>query len=269
LTSDLSDFSIYNIYIIALIDTFSSDISIAREAKMNTTLVLIPGLLSDARVWQPLADVAGIPNVMQADVTQDADISTMASRILENTTGHIISVGHSMGGRVAMEVARQAPNRVRALVLANTGHHPLQDGETEKRISKINQGHSDFPAMVKSWLPPMMAASRHNDTALVDNLTEMAMAMGPDIHERQVRALMARPDAGAYIAQIPCLILLLTGTQDVWSPEAQHREIQNMAQNGELQVVENAGHFLPIEQPLVTTKIVTEWIKAQKGILDD
>ena len=169
-----------------------------------------------------------------------------------------------MGARIAMEVAHQAPNRVRALVLANTGHHPLKDGETEKRQAKIDAGHADFPAMVKDWLPPMMAASRHDDTALIANLTEMALSVGPDAHERQIRALVGRPDAGAYVAGIACPILLLTGTEDVWSPEAQHREIQNMAQQADLHVVQNAGHFLPVEQPDVVAKIISDWLKSKE-----
>ena len=231
---------------------------------MTASLVLVPGLLSDARVWQPVAEAAGFDRVFHADATTDTSIEDMAARITRETSGPLVVVGHSMGARIAMEVAHQAPNRVRALVLANTGHHPLKDGETEKRQAKIDAGHADFPAMVKDWLPPMMAASRHDDTALIANLTEMALSVGPDAHERQIRALVSRPDAGAYVAGIACPILLLTGTEDVWSPEAQHREIQNMAQQADLHVVQNAGHFLPVEQPDVVAKIISDWLKSKE-----
>lgn len=228
---------------------------------MTHCLVLIPGLLSDARVWAPLEAASAGLKVYRADVTKDTTIEAMAARVLAETAGKCVVVGHSMGGRVAMEVARQAPERVVRLVLANTGHHPLKDGEAEKRQAKIDQGHADFAAMVRDWLPPMVAASRHGDTELFETLTEMAMSVGSRIHERQIKALIARPDVAAYLPKILCPILLITGTEDLWSPEAQHREMLEMAQDAKLHVIENAGHFLPIEQPDAITEVITAWLK--------
>ena len=88
-----------------------------------TTLVLVPGLISDSIVWQPVADaVAGKMPVHQADLTRGTSISGMAAGLLAKVPGDLIVVGHSMGGRVAMEMAHQAPHRIKGLVLANTGH---------------------------------------------------------------------------------------------------------------------------------------------------
>ena len=233
---------------------------------MPKTLVLIPGLLSDARIWRPLESVLSEFEIYRADVTLDPTIEAMAERILRETKGPCIAVGHSMGGRVAMEVARQAPDRVKRLVLANTGHHPLKPGEPEKRQDKIDQGHADFAGMIKDWLPPMMAASRHEDAALIENLTDMAMAVGPDVHERQIKALVARPDASRYLADIECPILLLAGTEDVWSPAAQHQEIAELTKDATLHIVENAGHFLPVEQPDETTRLIADWLRYQGDV---
>ena len=233
---------------------------------MPQSLILIPGLLSDALVWAHLEMAFPELEVYRADVTIDATIEEMASRIIKETTGPCTVVGHSMGGRVAMEVARQAPTRVTRLVLANTGHHPLKAGEKEKRQAKIDQGHADFAAMVSDWLPPMVAASRHNDVFLITTLTEMASSVGPETHERQIRALIARPNAAECLPEISCPILLITGTEDAWSPEAQHREMLEMAKNAELHVVKGTGHFLPIEQPEEITRIITEWNERAKDI---
>ena len=82
--------------------------------------------------------------------------------------------------------------------------------------------------------------------------------------ERQIKALIGRSDAGAYISRISCPILLLTGTEDVWSPEAQHREIQDMAQDADLHVIENAGHFLPVEHPELTAKLISDWLTSKE-----
>ena len=225
------------------------------------TLVFIPGLISDKRVWQPLeAALPGFP-VHHADVKQDSTIEAMASRILQNVAQDCIVVGHSMGGRVAMEVARQAPSRVAGLVLANTGHNAVQPGEREKREAKIEEAHADFPAMVAGWLPPMVAASRHDDKDLISNLTQMALSVGPTVHEQQMRALIARPDVSTYLPGLTCPILLMTGHDDMWSPIKQHREMFNMATNATLKILEGAGHFMPVEQPAATVRVILEWFE--------
>ena len=184
-----------------------------------TTLVFIPGLLSDSTVWQPIAEAAGaLMPIRHADVTRDASIPTMATRILGEIEGDLIAIGHSMGGRVAMEMARQAPERVRGLVLANTGYHPRRDGEETKRQQMIDLGHRDMAALADQWLPPMLDPARVADDELLDRLKAMVLRAGPAVHERQIRALLDRPDAGAYMADLHCPILLVAARQDGWSP---------------------------------------------------
>jgi len=118
------------------------------------TLALIPGLVSDSIVWAPLADAVGhrMP-VHAADVSRASSISGMAENVLAATEGDLIAVGHSMGGRVAMEMARIAPDRIRGLVLANTGHHPKRDGEEIKRQQMIDLGHRSMDELADQWLP--------------------------------------------------------------------------------------------------------------------
>lgn len=222
-------------------------------------LVLIPGLVSDMRVWRALECAVDMPT-HRADVTRDGTIEAMASRLLGDLEGPFVAVGHSMGGRVAMEAARQAPDRVRALVLANTGHGPQKAGELAKRQAKIDLGHKDMAMLAAEWLPPMLDPARAGDQALVSELKAMVVAAGPLVHERQIKALLARPDAATYLPAITCPILLLTGAQDGWSPEAQHREIAALASNTELKIIENAGHFLPIERPVETVAAITQWL---------
>ena len=171
------------------------------KSNLEAKVVLVPGLLSDGRVWKSVEDALPDGQCYLADVKQDATIEAMAARILNEIEGPMAVVGHAMGGRVAMEVAHQAPERVLGLVLANTGHHPLKPGETEKRQAKIDYGYSDFEGMVRGWLPPMVAASSHNDKALMANLSDMALEIGPEVHERQIKALVARPNAGEYISK--------------------------------------------------------------------
>lgn len=229
-----------------------------------TTLALIPGLASDRIVWQALADAAAWPS-RHADLTRDTSIADMATRLLAETDGKLVAVGHSMGGRVAMEMARQAPERLVGLVLANTGHHARREGEESRRQEMIDLGNRDIERLADAWLPPMLDPARIGDATLMTQLREMVRRAGAAVHERQIRALLGRPDAMAYIPHIACPILLVAARQDGWSPIAQHREIAAAAPDAELTIIENAGHFAPLERPAEVTTAITGWLSRRFG----
>ncbi|MGB3336052.1 MAG: alpha/beta hydrolase [Devosia sp.] len=229
-----------------------------------TTLVLIPGLASDSVVWQALADAAALPS-RHADLTRDASIVAMAGRLLAETEGGLIAVGHSMGGRVAMEMARQAPERMAGLVLANTGHHARRDGEEVRRQAMIDLGNRDIEQLADVWLPPMLDPARIGDATLMTELRAMVRRAGAAVHERHIRALLGRPDAMAYIPDIACPILLVAAQQDGWSPITQHREIAEAAADAELVIIENAGHFAPLERPAEVTAAIAGWLDRRFG----
>ncbi|WP_105435820.1 alpha/beta fold hydrolase [Neorhizobium tomejilense] len=230
------------------------------------TVVFIPGLVSDQIIWAPLA--ARIPQnfqVHQADLSDGTSITGMAQKQLDETVGDVIAVGHSMGGRVAMEMARLAPERVKGLVLANTGHHAKRDGEEIKRQQMIDLGHDSIAKLAASWLPPMLDPARVGDTDLIRELSEMVCRAGPQVHERHIRALLGRPNATASLPEIACPILLVAARQDGWSPIAQHKEIAAVVADAELVVIENAGHFAPVERPAETSAAVIDWLSRKFG----
>jgi len=90
-------------------------------------------------------------------------------------------------------------------------------------------------------------------------LTTMVERMDPDLHERQIHALVTRPDASEYVAGITCPTLLAVGRQDQWSPVAQHEEMLRRMPNATLTVIENAGHFAPVEQPAAVAELLQNW----------
>ena len=220
--------------------------------------LFLPGLLSDGRVWQEVADRLNLP-LLLADLTRDDTIGGMAARALADFDGPISVVGHSMGGRVAIEMACLQPGRVTSLVLANTGHTAMKPGEEEKRGRLVDLGQRDMRELAEVWLPPMLAPDRIDDRSLVDDLTQMVIKAGPEVHERQIRALLSRPDAGNALPAITCPVLLMTGAQDGWSPEAQHREMAAMTSDSTVEIIDDAGHFLPIEQPDRTADMIQKW----------
>ena len=228
-------------------------------------LVFVPGLISDETVWRPAADLLAPYPVAFADVTRASSITDMAEETLERHPGTLLVAGHSMGGRVALEMARLAPDRVVGLALFDSGYHPRKDGEAAKRQYFIDLANTrGMAALLDEWLPPMIAPARNSDTRLMIQLRDMASRMTPEIHERQLRALLGRPDAWPQLAEVECPVLVAVGRQDGWSPLAQHQAMAGALPNSQLVVIENAGHFAPIEQPDATASALRNWLATVK-----
>lgn len=225
------------------------------------TVLLVPGLICDGTVWEAARSALEGQTVAIADVTTQSSIPAMAASLLERHGGRLTVAGHSMGGRVAMEMARQAPERIVGLALLNTGLHPRREGEEAKRQAMIDLAWAEgMEGLAKSWLPGMLAAGLVPDPVVVQSLTAMVRRMTPEIHERQMRALLARPDASQTIGAFSGPMLLITGRQDVWSPIAQHEEIARLCPQARLEIVEDAGHFAPVEQPGAVARLLADWV---------
>jgi len=225
-------------------------------------MVLIPGLLSDDAVWQPVADAfAKRMPVLIPDVSSRSSITGMAQNILSQVDGPLVAAGHSMGGRIALEMVRIAPMRIVRLVLANTGIHPRKEGEAPKREAMILLAYQEgMQALAERWLPPMVDPSRHSDPELMGTLTEMVLRSNAARHERQIRALMGRPDASGLLAKIACPVLLTVGRGDLWSPPRQHQEMADQIKDAKMLIIDGAGHFLPIERPDAVIAAMSEWM---------
>lgn len=164
-----------------------------------------------------------------------------------------------------MEMAHLAPDRVQGLVLADTGHHPKRQGEEIKRHQMIDLGNESMERLVDTWLPSMVDPARVTDEALISTLRSMALHAGAEIHARQIRALISRPDATAYLKTIACPVLLMVGRNDKWSPVSQHEEIGAALPDAEITVIEGAGHFAPFERPREVAAIVSGWLNTRFG----
>lgn len=224
------------------------------------TMLLIPGLLCDGFVWEPV--LSRIEAVV-ADLSTQDSIGQMAQDCLDAHPGPLRIAGHSMGARVAMEIAHRAPDRVERLALLDTGIHPLKEGEPAKRDEIVQFAYENgMEALAARWLPPMVYEPNQQNEALMRGLTEMVLRMDPDLHARQIKALVNRPDAASYIADIACPTLLVVGRQDQWSPVAQHEKMLSLLPDARLEVIDNAGHFAPIEQPGKVAGLVADFLGA-------
>jgi len=227
-----------------------------------TTLILIPGLLCDATVWQPLLGRIGDRQVSVADLSTQDNLTQMAIDCLDLHTGQLNVAGHSMGARVAMEMARLEPDRIQRLALLDTGIHPLRDGEIEKRREVVAFANEfGMEALAERWLAGMVHTPNKQNAALMQSLNEMVSRCEPAKHARQIKALTDRPDASSYIANIHCPVLLIVGRYDQWSPVTQHQDMLQLLPDAHLEIIEDAGHFAPVEQASIVAQLMTEFFK--------
>jgi protocatechuate 4,5-dioxygenase alpha subunit len=158
-------------------------------------------------------------------------------------------------------MVRLAPDRIVGLALLDTGAHPRRDGEEATRQALVDLAWRDgMAALADRWLPPMVHEARAADPALLDPLRAMVVRATPAQHERQIRALLDRPDARPQLSSIACPTLVAVGRQDRWSPLAQHEEIAAAIPGARLVVIEDSGHMSPVEQPEQVTAALRAWL---------
>jgi pimeloyl-ACP methyl ester carboxylesterase len=173
----------------------------------------------------------------------------------------LVVIGHSMGARVALEMFRAAPQRVARLALLDTGAHPVREGEEAKRQILVDLAFEQgMGALADRWLPPMVHEARAGDPLLMEPLKAMVMRATPEHHQRQIRALLNRPDARPLLPTIRCPVLVMVGRQDIWSPLAQHEEIAALIPDSDLVVIEDSGHMSLVEQPDQVSKSLLRWL---------
>lgn len=226
---------------------------------MNT--LWLPGLLCDAAVWAPL----DLPGTV-ADYGDARTITQMAERALAQApAGPLAVAGHSMGGRIAFEILRLAPERVDRVALLDTGSHPLAAGEAGAkeragRLRLLDIARRDgMRTMAADWAQGMVHPSRIGGPVF-EAVLDMFERKTPALFEAQIHALLHRPDAGPLLPRVACPALLLTGADDAWSPPAQHQAMADAMPAARLVVVPQCGHMSPMEDPSSVRAALQEWL---------
>ena len=224
-------------------------------------LLFLPGLICDARTFAAqtaaFADSRAIEGYGLAD-----SLPAMAEIVLEQAPDEFDLFGHSMGGRVALEVFRLAPDRVRRLALSSTGVDSLGESEPAKRHALQAIGHEQgYEALVDAWLPPMVADHNRANDALYGPMRQMCLDKGQAMFDAQINALLTRPEQASLLDTITCPTLIMTGELDTWSPPAQHEAIAARIADSTLVIVEGAGHMLPLEAPDAVNEAIAAWLQ--------
>jgi pimeloyl-ACP methyl ester carboxylesterase len=172
-----------------------------------------------------------------------------------------------MGGRVALEVMRLAQDRVTHLGLFDTGHLPRPQGEAgeaeiAKRMALLDLARSQgMRAMAQVWVQGMVAPQRLNDLPLIDSILDMFERKTPDLFQRQINALIHRPDASDVLARIACPVLVLCGAHDAWAPISQHQLLSDaIPAHPDVISVADCGHMAMQEQPQAVLNAMLTWL---------
>ncbi len=225
-------------------------------------LVLVPGMLCNEDLWRhqikALADVA---EITVADLTRDDSINAMAQRILAAAPPTFALAGLSMGGYVAQEIMRLAPQRVDRLALLDTSPDSDSPDQRERRLAYIRQTeYGDFRGVTSKLLPLLIHPDRMQDKDLCDAVMAMTMKIGKDSFIRQQHAIMGRSDSNRDLERIQCNVLVLCGREDEITPLANHEKMARSIPNSTLVVIDRCGHLSPMEKPEEVNAAMRQWL---------
>jgi pimeloyl-ACP methyl ester carboxylesterase len=229
-----------------------------------TPLVLLPGMMCDARLFGPqVAALGGDRAMHHAPVGGYETMAALAAEVLAHAPPRFALAGLSMGGIVAMEVLRQAPERVERLALLDT--NPLAEAPEVRarrapQIAAVETG--DLRRVMRDEMKPNYLAAGPDRQAILDLCMEMALSLGPEVFVRQSRALRDRPEQTATLRAYGGPALVLCGREDMLCPVARHELMAGLMPQARLVVVEGAGHLPVLERPGPVNDALARWLAA-------
>ena len=196
-----------------------------------------------------------------ADHTRDDSIAAIARRTLATAPPRFALVGLSMGGYVAFEIMRQAPERVARLALLDTAPGAEVPAQTQARLPFIEMAATGrFAEVPDGQFPRLVHTDRHGDAALKALVRIMAEETGAEAFLRQMTAIMARFNSGPTLAAIACPTLVLVGEADALTPPAVSRDMAAAIRDARLVVVPDSGHLSTLERPQAVNAALVEWM---------
>lgn len=227
-----------------------------------TPLLLVPGLGCTARLYAP--QVGALADVAEAQIVDHGrhdTIAEIATAALSAAPPRFALGGLSMGGYVAFEVMRQAPERILRLALLDTMARPDSPAIRERRLRQLALiGDGRYGEVTEALLPVLVHPDRLADAGLVAVVREMADDTGPERFARQMRAIMGRADSRPTLGSIRCPTLVLVGAKDALTPPEVAREMHEAIAGSRLVVVPDCGHLSTLERPEAVTAALRAWL---------
>lgn len=231
---------------------------------MDVPLLLLPGTLCDARVWGPVSARLGHPDTRTPALLGADTPQAMAALLLRDAPPRFSLAGFSLGAVVALEIAAQAPERVRRLALISGNAHPDPADSVARRQALLAAVRADGMRAVveRSLWPHYVAASRREDAKLRDLIIAMAEGLGAGALEAQNGIAIHRADSRPRLAALGMPVLAVAGAEDAVCPPSRSREIAGAAPHGCAVILDGVGHFVPLEAPAALAAHLSEFLAA-------
>lgn len=230
---------------------------------MNEPLVMIPGLMADARLFLPQMVRLGSDRACHICIaTQGETVEKMSEAIIAGLPEKFALMGHGLGGDVALDVIRRVPDRVTRVILMATdplSEPPQTAVERETRMVMARAGRL-VDAMAQEIPAAAVADSPWRDE-IMDLVKDMALGLGEGVFLRQSRALQRRPDQQKTMRKVRLPALVIAGRQDPLVPLRRQEFTATLMPYGQFKIIEDAGHLAPLEQPEAVSDAVEAFLK--------
>ena len=230
-------------------------------------LALLPGLLCDEALWAPQFEaLVGLAECRVIDLTSQDSMAAMAEAVLSAMPDRFALAGLSMGGYVAFEVMRRAPERITRLALIDTQARPDRPEQAQRRRDLMDLARRGrFQGVTERLLPLFIHPDRVAEPDLAGAVTAMTRRVGAEAFLRQQQAILDRPDSRPTLVGIGCPTLVLCGRQDLLTPVECHMEIAAGVADSRLVVVEDCGHLATMERPEVVNQALRAWLASEEA----
>ena len=227
-----------------------------------TPLVLLPGMMCDARLFGPQIDaLSGTRPIHIAPITGHDSTAALAAEVLAHAPPRFALAGLSMGGIVAMEIMAQAPDRIDRLALLDTNPRaelPEIRAAREPQMTRVREGQ--LRAVLRDELKPNYLADGPRKQAILDLCMDMGLSLGSGVFINQSKALQTRPDRQEVLNTVSCPTLILMGEGDRLCPRHRHELMHALIPGSTFTVIDGAGHLPTLEQPVATTAALQRWL---------
>jgi len=231
---------------------------------MTETLVLLAGMMCDARLFAPqIVGLSADHSVQLAPISGADTVEPLAEQVLAGAPERFALAGHYLGGMVAMEIQRRAPGRITRLALMDPnaqGELPGLAADRETQIVRACAGQ--LQQVIRDDIAGNLSVQGPRRAEIEDMVLRMAMDLGPDVYVRQSRALQRRPDQQKTLRKLKIPTLILCGAHDQLTPHRRHDFMATLAHGSRLEVIEDAGHLPSLEQPEKVTALLRDWMRA-------
>ncbi len=225
-------------------------------------IILIPGLVCTAELFAFQVGALWTHGPVTVASTLDGEtMGDLAAAILADAPPRFALAGLSMGGYIALDIMRRAPDRVVRLALLDTSARPDTPDQSEGRraaIARVEAG--ELEAVLREMAPRLLHPDHQTDATLIGAQMRMGLAVGPKAYIRQQSAIIGRIDSRPHLAEITVPTWIVVGDQDAVTPPERAQEMASAIPGARLKIVEGAGHLTPLEQPDAIERLLTEWL---------